>query len=579
MAAKTPLQKLQQKYKVNTSSAKTGVDKLKVQRDNYRTRFKEAGQEDPTDTRNWFEKFANLEEDQNVLFDIFELIGRPQQALFNAIDAGLNDENALEAAWEGFKGDRKITGKDLLLDHTNMKDETGKINAVDTLGFALDAIADPIDLGLIAVTAATGGAASPLLAAKKGVDATADVAKAANTTRKLVKATNQITDATKIIDSTTDAIKAGKVLNNTIDNANNIQKGLRIGNYNVAFAPFQKDSLSISDLAFKGLGAGVKKGVKLADSGITKGLQALDNVNATDLSRLYTTAKKDVTRLVDNATNIKGFTRRSRDIDAAKNLDKVMGKSRANILSKEIDDIVNTLGDGTTHDDISKKLVNAIQSEKNWDLTGQDIIDRFVEGKGKALIPSQAQANEILKVLDQFGIKAKVINEDLGDIDDILKEINEDFVKKGLKEITKDELIEDLGAEIIIDNKNLKDLFMVRDALFNPTTKMVTNDLGAEQLSSFKDLVFGSKNSARINDQLLADRKFFNKNPQLQKLYNDAQNAVKEHATITSKTSPGLDAGSVATTDYVKASRDLTEEELKRNKKKAFDTREKRYER
>ena len=502
MARKTPLERLQKRYGVSTKKTETSTkDKLQSQLDNYKTRFEYSGQDDPTDTRNALEKVLNLEKDQNVLFDIFEILDRPRNALFTAIDEAASGGNFLEGLGSGITGETKTSGKDLLLNHTNLEDEKGKLNWVDVLGTGLDMFADPLDY---------------ILLPAKGAGIAADVSKALS---RVDTATDALNVARKT-GNTSDIAKASKELYRAQTVANKAQDALKGVNKSLLYNN-GKNFTTPMNIVGKGIGKAVKGGAKLADTGITKGLQASDNANATDLSRLYTTAKKDIASLVDSATNIKGFTRRSRDIDAAKDLDKVMGESRANILSKEIDDIVNTLGDGTTHDDISRKLVNAIQSEKNWDLTGQDIIDRFVEGKGKALIPSQAQANEILKVLDQFGIKAKVINEDLGDIDDILKEINEDFVKKGLKEITKDELIEDLGAEIIIDNKNLKDLFMVRDALFDPTTKMVTNDLGAEQLSSFKDLVFGSKNSARINDQLLADRKFFNKNPQLQKLYNE----------------------------------------------------------
>ena len=43
--------------------------------------------EKATDNRNFIEKALNLTEDQNFLFDVFELMGRPQQAIFNGIKA------------------------------------------------------------------------------------------------------------------------------------------------------------------------------------------------------------------------------------------------------------------------------------------------------------------------------------------------------------------------------------------------------------------------------------------------------------------------------------------------------------
>src|SRR6056300_353794 len=43
--------------------------------------------EQATDKRNFVEKALNLKEDQNFFFDVFEVLRRPQQALFNGIKA------------------------------------------------------------------------------------------------------------------------------------------------------------------------------------------------------------------------------------------------------------------------------------------------------------------------------------------------------------------------------------------------------------------------------------------------------------------------------------------------------------
>ena len=63
--------------------------------ENYKTRLSNAGidAKEATDSRNFIEKALNLTEDQNVLFDIFEIMGRPQQALFGAIDAAQKGKN------------------------------------------------------------------------------------------------------------------------------------------------------------------------------------------------------------------------------------------------------------------------------------------------------------------------------------------------------------------------------------------------------------------------------------------------------------------------------------------------------
>ena len=104
MAKSTPLEKLNKKYGVSSkkSSALEGTDKVKKTVSNYQTRLKEAGIEDTVeDTRNPLEKALNLEKDQNVLFDILELINRPQNALLTGINNVLSGESFGEGLKEG----------------------------------------------------------------------------------------------------------------------------------------------------------------------------------------------------------------------------------------------------------------------------------------------------------------------------------------------------------------------------------------------------------------------------------------------------------------------------------------------
>ena len=64
-------------------------DDLRTQINNKKVRLASGGVDvnKATDSRNTVEKFLGLPEDQNVVFDIFELLNRPQQALFGAINA------------------------------------------------------------------------------------------------------------------------------------------------------------------------------------------------------------------------------------------------------------------------------------------------------------------------------------------------------------------------------------------------------------------------------------------------------------------------------------------------------------
>lgn len=124
---------------------KTQQDLLESQIDNYKTRLQSIGKnpEEVTDDRNALEKLLNLEKDQNVLFDIFEILDRPRNALFTGVKNTLEGDSFGEGLWEGLSGKKDTSGKELLVDNLGMKDEKGKLNAADVLGFGLDIVGDP----------------------------------------------------------------------------------------------------------------------------------------------------------------------------------------------------------------------------------------------------------------------------------------------------------------------------------------------------------------------------------------------------------------------------------------------------
>ena len=101
-----------------------------------------------TDTRSFVEKTLGLPDDQNFVFDFFELLTRPQQAMYGAIEAKLTGGDAKKAAWEHFKGDEKTYAKDLYMynDDLAASDRKGKIDYVDVLGTLTDIVVDPVDI-------------------------------------------------------------------------------------------------------------------------------------------------------------------------------------------------------------------------------------------------------------------------------------------------------------------------------------------------------------------------------------------------------------------------------------------------
>lgn len=142
-----------------------------------------AGGVDPDealDTRNKLEKKINLTPNQNFLFDVFELLNRPQQAIFGGIENVQQGEDFWEGAKQGITGNKDTSFKDILMNTGAFEDTTFQdaskesdsklgallksIDLVDVLGTAGDVFLDPMDVPFIPVSAASKGA--------KAVDAT-----------------------------------------------------------------------------------------------------------------------------------------------------------------------------------------------------------------------------------------------------------------------------------------------------------------------------------------------------------------------------------------------------------------------
>jgi hypothetical protein len=124
-----------------------------------------------TDTRNPIERALNLTPNQNFLFDVFEIINRPQQAVFNAVKASQDGKEVGKAMLEGFSGKAEdVYFKDILNNAGITEDSGDAFGADDVIGFVGDIFLDPIDVALIAAAPFTGGATAAIAFADNAND-------------------------------------------------------------------------------------------------------------------------------------------------------------------------------------------------------------------------------------------------------------------------------------------------------------------------------------------------------------------------------------------------------------------------
>ena len=508
-----------------TSTEKSTSEKLQSQINNYKTRLEASGQD--TDKRNWLEKALNLPEGQNALFDIFEIIGRPQQALFGAIDAAQTGEDVWEDFKRGLGGAKTTSGGQLLRNagmggsgEFNLLDPSsyGEASLSDVLGFGLDLFADPIDLALWASVPATGGATAPVAVGKtaadtakiaKTVDTVTDVAKAAKAAEKA----SDIAKAAKVVDTATDAAKAAKVVDTAtdvaktakaakmVDTATDIAKiadtatdaAKTAEKTKIVFKPFQKGSKSTLELALGELGKGVKKGAKVGDNLLEKILGDIDTKNIAKykeaVEKYGASAARESFKITDKLGTYKNLKKSlSSIVDYTKALPgDILKKATKNanteqIARIQIEDLINKVDNDI--DNVARKSLQ----KQGVELTEDAILkesQRISRDLGDFIEQEYKISNNVSSILGDVSKKNKTIKltkEGKQTLSNILDDIP---LAKGTYEITDDGI---KFSDKFLANRNtiLKDK-KFRNVLENTKIEEAKN-YTKKQLKHFKEL-------------------------------------------------------------------------------------------
>ena len=333
----------------NKSSGTSQLAKNQKTINNYSARLAAGGvnPEQASDDRNFLEKALNLTPNQNALFDLFEILNRPQEALFGGIESLQKGEDFLEGAKEGITGNKRTQFKDILMntglfDDTTYEDlvKSGEkeglatrlkaMDLVDLLGFGGDVFLDPTNVPIVPGLKSGGKLAS--------VDDLVGIG-----AKKAIKGTTSFAD-----DLIEKGLAKADELKGVTDNAGNVVK---LGYANKAAdsaADLQKYVRNAGDLV--GTGANVPMGR----------LESYKNIK---------NSISDMFKVPDSAKNaiLKG-----READAAaEGFRKQVGVELGN-ARKSVDEAAAKIG--MKSDDLGKDLMLFAESKADRSMKMKDIL-------------------------------------------------------------------------------------------------------------------------------------------------------------------------------------------------------------
>ena len=476
----TPLEQLKRRRGIKTTSpTTTSSDKLGNQAKNYRTRLQNIGvdAEEVTDNRNALEKFLNLEKDQNVLFDIFELLDRPRNALFSGIQSSQEGDSFWEGAKEGIKGNKEVSGKDLLMDNFDMEDEEGKLNLVDVLGFGLDVVGDPTNWAL------------------PGMKSLSDVAMDAG--KKVIKGGAKAADKTlelglKGIDKLSDSKIAKAAKRKGFDIVDDFLKATGISKGDTALGSYRSLKKGITDTFNQG---------KTKVGGLIRSKKAAQSSNdlLDDVYKQFKEPLEDLSYdyVLKNSANVAKYT------DDLADLNKFRSAKKGNTVAKWIEknpskELAKVLSDEQSI--VADDILDFLESQKSTKIKGKNVL-RDLE-KGYTFSGSEESVQKLEDILNRVskekGAKINFKSNKVSDLNKLeLEDLNLRSQAEGISELEKKQLQDAIDA---INRKNstltIEDIDMLDSIKSNKEIRQAFDDLdlnynleyNADEWNRLKDL-------------------------------------------------------------------------------------------
>lgn len=494
-----------------SAAPKTQKDLLENQIENYKTRLQSIGKdpEEVTDDRNWLEKALNLEKDQNVLFDIFEVLDRPRNALFTGIKNVNEGKDFVKGLKEGISGKEETSGKELLMDTFDMKDEKGKLNAVDVLGFGLDIVGDPTNWALPGAKSLSDLGVD---LAKKGLKGGAKVADTAAT------ATLKGLDKLELNKVAKAAKKAGFDDIDTFLKVNGIEEGIQsIGKKAQGYTNLKKGFTDTFNQGKTKVGQliGSKRAAKSSN-------ELLDDVYRQfrepleELSYDYVLKNsKNISQYSDDLAKLSNFTSKKGNTVAKwikQNPDNELAKILANEQSNVADDILRYL-----------------ESQKSKKIKGKNVLKDL--GSGYTFSGSEESVNQLQNALEALGEKGASIDYTPNKVSEINKidiEMLEDSLNDTTLSTQQKKAIQDSIDAINRKNSTLtiNNINMLDDIKNNAEVRKMFDDLDLEY-----NLEYNTDEWNRIQN-LSQNKEFTNLASQYDKTYRDLASRIQETTGI-----------------------------------------------